>query len=294
MNQKASVRAALAGLFVITLAASSGCGPRRVLGPGQGNLHVDAASDLDARAEYVKRDPVRYLRDVEKRTEQLQQYTLTLTRQERRGLFPTLRDPERIMAWYRREPFSIRFKWIDPGVKYGESTYVSGLNGNKVRFVPRHGLFGLPPGITSVELQTPVTWGEARYPVTDFGLERMLERTLDSIRESRGDYIIEYRGLRTLDNGAVTHHLWMKFPPSKHVAPVQELFVDARTDLPVLTLIKRESGDLEAAYLYEDVNTGVRLTDDDFLLEIERRAGSTAAEAPAGDAPSPRTGARTG
>jgi hypothetical protein len=262
---------AILGASFLGLACAA---PDRVLGPTAEQPKTDAAASLDSRAEHVRRDPVAYLREVRDGTARLDHYTLTLTRQERRGLIKTLRNPERIQAWFRREPFSVRFKWLDPDVKYGESTFVRGQHNDQVRFIPRHGLFGLPPGITAVDLQTPVTWGEARYPVTDFGLERMMERTLESIRLANGDYIVEYRGLRTLDNGAIAHHIWMRFPPSRHPAPVQELFVDARTDLPVMTLIKHDSGDLEAAYQYENVNTRIRLTDEDFLLDAERDKGA--------------------
>lgn len=257
-------------VVAVLVQVSGGCAPSRVLGVEGVDAGGDGATDLSARSREVARDPLGYLQEVKRRADRLEQYTLVLTRQERRGLFAVLREPERIMAWYRRAPLSIRFKWMDPNVKYGESTYVEGRYDNKVRFIPRHGLFGLKPGITAVDLQTPVIWGEARYPVTDFGLARLVERTLNSVREAQGNYALEYRGLRTLENGRAAHHLWMRFPQSNRSVPVQELFVDAATDLPALTLIKRDSGELEAAYQYDNLDVNVRLTDEDFLLDAER------------------------
>jgi hypothetical protein len=202
----------------------------------------------------------------------LEQYTLTFTRQERRGFFRRLRDPEVIACKFRRQPFSVYMKWLDPAVKYGESTYVAGQEQNKVRFVPRHGLFGLPPRITHVEVQTPVIWGEARYPITDFGLERMMARTFDSISRAGEDWTISYRGLTKLsDSDRVAHYLRLEFSPSLYRTPIQELFIDVETDLPTCTRVLHRSGELEAAYVWAEVDPGAKLTDDDFLLDAERK-----------------------
>lgn len=260
-------------LVALALVSASGCAAKRTIAPVAGPLNGIAPEEADARAEMVRKDPRAYLHKVAEKCHALEQYTLTFTRQERRGFFRTLHDPEAIACKFRREPFSVYMKWLDPDIKYGESTYVAGEQENKVRFVPRHGLFGLPPRVTRVGVQTPVIWGEARYPITDFGLARMMERTFDSIERAGDDWMISYQGLTKLshDSDRVMHYLRLEFPGSLHKAPIQELFVDVETDLPTCTRVLYRSGTLEAAYVWTDVDPKARLTDDDFLLDAERQ-----------------------
>jgi hypothetical protein len=258
-------------LVTFGLASVAGCAARRTIAPVSGPLNGIAPEEAQARAEIVRKDPVAYLHKVAEKCRALDQYTLTFTRQERRGLFRALRDPEVIACKFRRQPFSVYMRWLDPDIKYGESTFVTGQEDNKVRFVPRHGLFGLPPSVTRVEPQTPVIWGEARYPITDFGLERMMDRTFDSIRRAGEKWTISYEGLTRLsDSERVVHYLRLEFSPSLYRAPIQELFVDVETDLPTCTRVLHSSGELEAAYVWADVDPSVSLTDDDFLLDAER------------------------
>ncbi|MFQ5807439.1 MAG: DUF1571 domain-containing protein [Phycisphaerae bacterium] len=265
---------ALLWFGLIALAGATGCAAKHTIAPVAGPLKGIAPAEADARAEAVRSDPRAYLYRVAEKCRALEQYTLTFTRQERRGLFRTLRDPEHIACKFRRKPFSIYMKWMDPDIKYGESTYVEAEQGNKVRFVPRHGLFGLAPRIKRVGLRTPVIWGEAKYPLTDFGLERMMERTLGNVERAGDDVAISYHGLTKLsESDRVVHYVRLDFPPSQHKAPVQELFIDVQTDLPVCTRILYSSGKLEAAYVWDDVDPSVALTDEDFLLDAERELG---------------------
>lgn len=259
-------------LMVAALASATGCAARRTISPVAGPLEGIAPAEADARAEAVRSDPLGYLRKVAENCRALEQYTVNFTRQERRGFFKSLREPEHIACKFRRTPFSIYMKWLDPDVKYGESTYAAGKQDDKVRFVPRRGLFGLSPGIRRISLLMPVIWGEAVYPLTDFGLERMMERTFASIDRAGDDLAVSYRGLTRLSEyDGVVHYLRLEFPPSQYKAPVQELFIDIETDLPVCTRILQHSGRLEGAYVWDDVDPAVTLTDQDFLLEAERK-----------------------
>lgn len=268
------------GLLAAAVLWAPGCARREVgIEPRLGRLAGLPAAEADARADAIRRDPIGYLRKVADNCRALEEYTLTFTRQERRGLFKLLYGPERITCWFRRQPFSIRMKWLDPEVKYGESTYVEGQNGNKVRFVPRPGLFGLPPRITAVDLQTPVTWGEAKYPLTTFGLERLMERTLRTMEAADEDVVVTYQGLMALSGSErIVHHLRLEYSPTRNKVPIQDLYIDVETDLPAATVLKYPSGRLDAAYLYEDLDRNVTLTDEDFLLEAERERGEATAE----------------
>lgn len=232
-----------------------------------------AAADRATPPDAVARDPLAYIREVAENTRRLSQYTVTFTRSERRGLLRQLQGPERIAAWFRRAPFSVRLKWLDENIKYGESVYVAGVAGNQVRFIPRAGFLGLPPAVTLVDLQTPVTWGESRYPLTTFGLERLMERTLETLNKAGPDAVITYHGVVPLpDDGRAVHHLHLDYPRDRFPECLVDLYVDARNDLPAASVLRRADGRLEASYNYNELNVNVTLTDDDFVLDAERRA----------------------
>jgi hypothetical protein len=238
-------------------------------------LNGTTQASLEECAALVRTDPLTYLRHVAQRCRELEQYTFTFTRQERRGLFRSMHGPEHMRGWFRRDPFSVRLKWLDEDVKYGESAYVEGRNDSKVRFVTRWWSPPLlpPPSVNQVGVMTPVYWGESRSPLTDFGLERLIERTLETIDRAGDDALVRYEGPRRLaEGGPPVHYVHIEVPVQLRAAPVQELFIDAATDLPVGTVIKSESGEVQAAYFYDDLDTTVTLSDGDFLLSVEQNA----------------------
>jgi hypothetical protein len=251
--------------------------------PRAGQIAGLPPAEADARAEAVRRDPRAYLERVASNCRKLGCYELQLTRYERRGLLQQMYGPERIACWFRRRPFSVRMKWLDETIKYGESVYVEGQQGSKVRFVTRWWSPPLlpPPGINRIDPQASVTWGESKHPITDFGLERLMERTLVSTQKAGDDVVLSYMGLEVLPQTETTvHHLHLAYSENFLRVPIQELYVDVATDLPAGTVLKFGSGRIDAAYYYEKLNTSVRLTDDDFVLPAER-------EERAGPAPKP-------
>ncbi len=262
-------------------ALAAGCAERHPsIEPRPGPVENLPVAQADSQAEAVRRDPIAYLRQVAAKCRALQSYTLRFTRYERRGLLQQMYGPEHILCTYRRQPLSIHMKWLDEDLKYYESVYVAGQEDNKVRFVTRWWVPPLapPPGVNKVDLQTPVTWGESKRPLTDFGLESLMERTLQSLDEAKGDVVVTYEGLLKLpETGAIVHHLRLAYPESLKRVPVQELYIDVATDLPAGTVLKYSSGRIDAAYFYEDLNTAARISDDDFLLDAEKQARQDAA-----------------
>ncbi len=277
MSKSRYGRVLAAGLAAGLALGAAGChGRPAAIEPQPGSVQGLTPAEADARAEAVRRDPAAYLHRVAFKCQSLDQYTLVFTRCERRGLFQRLYGPEHMRCWFRRRPFSVRMKWLDEDGKYGESAYVEGQAENKVRFVTRRWSPGLlpPPAVNKVDLLAPVTWGESKRPLTDFGLERLMERTLSSYQSAGRDALLTYGGLLQLpDGGPTVHHLHLEYPATRYRVPVQELYIDVATDLPAGTILRLASGELDASYFYADIDTSVRLTDDDFLLEAERPKG---------------------
>lgn len=278
------------GLAFLLLVAGCGGSDRHPLRPRAAAPRGLTPAEIENRAAAVRYDPVAYLHRVAARCRGLTQYTLTLVRQERRGLFGRLAPPEHVQCWFRREPFSVRMKWLDTDIKHDETVYVEGQYNNQVRFVTRWWVPPLrpPPGINTVGLGTPVAVGETKWPLRDFGLERMMERTLESMAAAGPDVIVTYAGPEDrYDGGALVHHLHLEYSAARYKVPIQELYVDVATDLPAGTVLKHATGELDGQYEYLDLNTDVRLTDADFLLTVERSAVKPAPGASSRPAPRP-------
>jgi len=265
----------LGGLAVLVLLLS-GCParPSRVA-PQPPPTNALLPAEADARAEVVRRDPAAYLHRVAFICQSLDQYTLLFTRTERRGFFQQLYGPEHIRCWFRRRPFSVRMQFLDAGSRYTASAYAEGQAENKVRFVTRRWMIGLlpPPQVNHVDLLAPVTWGESKRPLTEFGLERLVQRSLEFFHAAGGDALLTYEGVLHLpETGPLVHHLRQQYPAGRYRVPIQELYIDVATDWPVGTVFKLASGQIDASYFYTEIDTQVRLTDDDFLLDAERGA----------------------
>ena len=99
---------------------------------------------------------------------------------------------------------------------------------------------------------------------------------MNSIEKAGPDVLVTYEGLARLPEiDATVHHLHLAYSHPSYRVPIQELYIDITTDLPVGTVLKFASGKLDAAYFYEDVNPEVELNEDDFLLEAEREQRDT-------------------
>jgi hypothetical protein len=235
--------------------------------------------------EFVERDPVGYLRECLQRSRPIQQYTLLLYRQERLGLIPQLQPPEYIRVMYRADPLSIKMIWVAPDdSEVVESLYVDGKHDNRLLVMPRRGLLpGLPPTLGRYRVEDPVVWGKAKRKITEFGLTRMIERTLQAVdrAESQQAATVTYLGIKQLEQlDQPVYHLDIHYPPgsgARHTR--QDLFVGAETRLAAGTLLWLADDVLDAAYLYSQLDLTARLRDEDFTI---RGANGTGGPSPHG------------
>lgn len=220
----------------------------------------------------IEHDPVGYLRECLQRSRQIQQYTLLLYRQERLGLIPQLQQPEYIRVMYRADPLSIKMVWIEPDdSEVVESLYVDGKHDNRLLIMPRRGFLpGLPSVLGRYRVEDPVVWGKAKRKITDFGLVRMIERTLEAIdrAEPQQSPTVTYLGLKQLEQlDQAVYHLDIHYPPGSGAQHVrQDLFVGAETRLAAGTLLWLTDDVLDAAYLYSQLDLTARLRDEDFTI----------------------------
>lgn len=227
----------------------------------------------------IAANPLSFVERVGARCQAFDQYTVLFCRAERRGLLRTMSSMERIRCWWRKDPLSIRMKWLDNHPEYDESVYVAGQRDNKVCFVTRkpEPLLLPPPQINRVDLLTPVLFGKSKRPLTDFGLGAMMARVLENVERGRAVLKCTYEGVETLPDGPRVHHIRIVYPTGSYPTPMVELYFDVATELPAGIVLKTADGRVDATYYFLDVDQKVHLTDADFLLEVERAAPSATA-----------------
>ena len=111
-------------------------------------------------------------------------------------------------------------------------------------------------------------------PITEFGLARTLERTLEAINRVGPDppASVRYLHLKSLEQlDQPVHHVQIDYPPgsaTKHQR--QDLFIGAETRLPAGTFLWLPDGHLDAAYLYTELDLSIDLADEDFSITARR------------------------
>ncbi len=281
------VAGALAMLLV------SGCGAPPIDRPPTINVEGH-----DEAVERIKKEPVEFLEESFVKARALKQFRAEFHRQERLGLIGMLHGRERMTAEYRADPLSIRFTWLDKDSEYRQAAYVAGQYGGKVLLLSRVGLLGLPPAIEKFPPSWAVLFGKAKFPITDFGPKRLMEKTLARIEAAKA-----FGKVRITLKGPVLigplkepcYHLELRYPHGdKFSAKLQDLYIHTETQLPVATFLwrpgkeERTSATLDAMYQYVGLDQTIKLSSSDFMIDAnkekpteqpKRKAGKTASAA---------------
>ena len=277
---------------------AAGCGPKAtVMLPPEGR----EVESLDQAMKRIGADPMAFLKGTLDETRKLAKYTTHFQRQERLGLFSELKPVENIFTEYRDKPFSVRFTWLDDGTdyEYQQCVYVEGKHHDKVRLLPRIGLFGLPPSVQEFAPKLAVIFGKTRNPITDFGPRRLMERTIDRIEKAKPHGEVGIKLYPPTEIGPAKEpcfHIELRYPLGEQYAcKLQDLYIHTQTHLPVATYLwlpgnpERTEDTLDAMYVYGEVNADVPLTAAHFVIDVDKRKPEKSASAgPTGkDGPKP-------
>lgn len=250
-----------------------GCGQPQTQRPAaQAPKQIESPEDRHAaQGEKIAADPVAFLREVAQRTVKLEQYRLKFYRQERLGFPAQLGQAEEIDALFRQKPFSVKFTWDSEDAQLYESTYVRGQNNDQLILRERKGAFPfVPPTVRVMDIMFPVKIGKSKNPVTDFGLQRIMERSLLPFDDPQVAKVmtIAYQGVVNLEPmNRPTYHVRIDRPKTPGLRYThQDLYFDVETLLPAGTDLYLPGDVLDARYRYTDVQTDVQLTDADFRL----------------------------
>ncbi len=214
-------------------------------------------------------------------TDGLQRFTCEFWRQERLGPLDQLRPAERIRAEYRRQPLSVRFTWLNEDSEFRQCAYIKAKYDEKVLLLHRSGLLGLPQSVQKF----PPTWafllGKSKFPITDFGPRRLMEKTVDRIEKAEkfgGAKIAVLAPVRIGPMQEPCFHIEIRYPEGDPFrAKLQDLYIHVETRLPVATFLwlpgrdQRSTETLDASYQYGGVLSADDLDDDDF--RIQEQAG---------------------
>ncbi len=213
------------------------------------------------------------LQQAAERCAALDSYIVRLTRRESLKGKP---GPEEIIAFsFRKEPFSVHFKWLGETAKGREVVYVKGRFDNKIHTKVAAGdSLLLPAGARlSLSPDNPLVRSASRHPITDAGVCRCVESLLALLdAQERGD-------LRQGTLTVLTPQQRPEYPQpvetlERLIPPGVEpelprggrrlMYFDPDWHLPMLVITYDDKGNEVEYYRYDRLITPVHLDDDDF------------------------------
>jgi hypothetical protein len=222
-------------------------------------------------------DPLTPLRELYRRAAQqdatLQTYVMRVRSRE---VVKGTQKPEEIReSKYRKEPYSVYFRWVGTEGKGRELVYVKNQHGNMIHtllaagdnpFMAAGRRFKIAPDSFLIR-------DRSRYQITDAGMTPLIERfgrlvkALEAGDRSQGTG--EYRGLVKRPEfekevAEVRQVLPPKADPTLPKGGERLLFFDTTHHLPVLVIAMDETGREVEYYCHDRIWLNHPLTDDDF------------------------------
>lgn len=173
---------------------------------------------------------------------------------------------------FRQKPFSVYLHCRSSKEKGREAIYVAGANSDKI-VVHETGLKSLA-GAMAFKLNDDLVMQENRYPITDLGIGRILEKSL-VIWERDKKLSAEQVDVRIFDGQAASRPcdvVQIKYagPQANQTYSLSRVYFDKETKLTIQAeqfgwpKTQGEQPKLLEKYTYTDVETNVGLTDEDF------------------------------
>jgi hypothetical protein len=185
------------------------------------------------------------------------------------------RPEEILLVKFRKDPWSVYFKWLSTEGKNREVVYVKGRYDNVIHTLTAAGdIPFLPPGRRfKVAPDSVLVKSKSRYPITESGFGPMIDRfsqLLDA--NERGDArlgTLKYLGQLKRPEfetkvEAVLHTVPPQSDPHLPKGGQRLWFFDTATHLPALVITHDETGREVEYYCHDRMQFPVALDDDDF------------------------------
>lgn len=184
--------------------------------------------------------------------------------------------PEETLSFaFRKQPFSIHFKWLsDPG-KGREVVYVKGQHDDKIHTLTAAGDIPLMRGGVRIALapDDPKVLARSRHPISEAGLGAIIDRlglvlaAMD--RNDRRQGTLAYLGAQTRPEYPMPlEGIELLLPPGVEQALPRGgrrlMYFDPNTGLPVIVITYDDKGQEAEYYCFDRLLLNVKLDDDDF------------------------------
>jgi hypothetical protein len=238
-------------------------GPRPPTAPATQSSSKPASDDgaqlPDAKGlvRLARTDPVEFVEACLRRYgREVKGYRCTLQKQERLG--GKLQRSEVMDAAFREDPFSVLLDWQE-GVRLAQRVlYVKGEHDGQMLARPA-GWRGKLVSFVARDPEGPEARESGRYPVTEFGIQKGMERTLAAWFAARkaGALHVEYLGEKKMpEAGDRVCHVLKRTGyarPEEDGITEATLYFDRETWLQVGSVLKGEEGKLLGEYFFRDV-----------------------------------------
>jgi hypothetical protein len=237
--------------------------PGTTLEPRQG------MTQLVGFAELPGKDPIAFLEKCLDNYDRIVKtgYTVVLRKQERIG--GEMQPLERIEVWFKDEPHSVFFKWLEGQRKALRVLYVQGENQDRMLALPTIRIVG----VVTRELDSPDAKASGRYSIAEFGLKKAMQRVVyhwKKAREAKALHV-EYEGVHRVpelgDRTCYKLHRTRFARPEDDGVTDLTLYIDTETLLQVGSILKGPDGELVAQYFFRDIRLNPTFNPNQFTRE---------------------------
>ncbi len=226
---------------------------------------VDQASKLQA-----------LYRQAAERYATLDSYVARLRRREQVG---GKNQSEEVMLFkFRKQPFSVYFKFLGPVGRGREVVYVKGQYENKIHTLTAAGDIPLTPAGRHIALAPDsfLVRSKSRHPITEAGVGHLIEhfgQVLEYERRSGGTGLVKYLGAYQRPEFGGKLDTVLQVVPARYESELPRggrryWFFDQTLHLPVLVITQDEKGQEVEYYCYEDFRSPGAFTHEDFDPEF--------------------------
>ena len=252
------------------------------LGSGAAALPPLVAPSLVAQSKAIDPgNPLTPLRELYQKAAQkfatMDSYTVRLRRREVVG---NQSHPEEILLFkWRRDPWSVYFKWLGAEGKGREVVYVKGRYEGALHTLTAAGDIPLLPAGRHIKVSPDgvLVRSKSRYPITEAGIGVMVERFGKLVEnQEKGDThggTLKYLGPVKRPEYehnmvAVLQTVPAKGDPNLPRGGQRHWFFDPELHLPMLIITQDESGREVEYYCHDRLLFPVHLSDDDFNPDL--------------------------
>lgn len=296
-----SLTAALRGLLAAGLGLTLGCVPlrsysdvRQVLGP---TPSTDSANFREYRTMAqpaepapaqnpappprtadtvptppVPRDPLRQLQQrAAERYASIDSYIVRLRRREQ--VNGKDGPEETLLVKFRKEPWSVYFKWVGKVGEGREATYVKGHYEDKIHTLLAAGDMPFTPAGKRIDLAADslIVRARSRHPITNAGIGALIDRFGEALawKDKNGNGMLHYRGpQKRPEFEPLVEEVEQTIPANREEALREGgrrfWYFDTASALPVLVITEDTKGHEVEYYCYDRFQFPVKLDDADF------------------------------